>query len=66
MIYEDKMVTSDKKIEFLKLDMEKSQLDTNNSIIIQEQSHNQQPNGAARTVEKNGTHHFILKLYSIC
>ncbi|XP_022959880.1 protein TIME FOR COFFEE-like isoform X4 [Cucurbita moschata] len=53
VIYEDKMVTSDKKIEFLKLDMEKSQLDSNNSIIIQEQSHNQQPNGAASTVEKN-------------
>lgn len=65
VIDEDKMVTSGKNIEFFKLDLEKPQLD-GNCIIMQEQSQKQQPKGAAGTVEKNGTHHFILKLYSIC
>lgn len=65
MIDEDKIVTSGTKFEFFKLDLEKPQLDSN-SMAMQNLSQKQQSKGAASTVEKNGTHHFLLKLCSLC
>lgn len=59
----DKVVSSGKKFDFFKLDLERPQLDSN-SLTMQEQSQKQQHKGAAGTVEKNGIHHFILKLCS--
>ncbi|XP_022150282.1 protein TIME FOR COFFEE isoform X2 [Momordica charantia] len=48
----DKVVSSGKKFDFFKLDLERPQLDSN-SLTMQEQSQKQQHKGAAGTVEKN-------------